>query len=732
MNYIKGKIGDTIYYNSDNGYLVALFRIKETNDENLKDHVNKSITITGNFVDYNTEESYLLYGDYVVHERYGKQYKVNNYEKQELTTEDAVIEFLSSSLIKGCGEKTAISIVDTLGVKAIDLIKDNYNNLLMVPGISESKAKKIYESIIKNSSSDDTLIALKKFGFSIKESTSIYQKYKDKTMMYLEENLYVFSDVIDFTKLDNLYLMNNLDATSIVRLNACIIESMKRLSNKFGDTYYYLEEINSTLQTEFRIYLASEELEVVLNRLESLGHVVRIDNQIYLTEYYMKEKDIVGALALINDYPKKEIKNFEALIDEVEYNAKVEYNSEQKDAIKKALENRITIISGGPGTGKTTIVNAIVKLYIKMNKLSLYDINTKIALLAPTGRASKKLSMSTGLGAMTLHRYLKWNKDTDDFGVNEYNRNHHKLIIVDEFSMIDINLFDALLKGIYSDVQLVIVGDSFQLPSVGPGLILNDLIESKKFEYIPLNRIYRQSNNSYIPYLAKEIKECDLSDDFLEKKDDYNFINTSSSAIKEFIKQICERSIEKGIKDNEIQILAPMYKGENGIDSLNVLLQNIFNPPSIDTKEIKYGDITYRINDKVLQLVNNPDCNVFNGDIGYIKQIIYKKNNKEKDKVLIDFEGNYVEYNKEDLSMIKHAYAITIHKSQGSEFAHVIMPISKNYSKMLYNKLLYTGVSRAKKSLVLIGEINSFVMAINNNYSKMRKTSLKELLYNTL
>ena len=284
--------------------------------------------------------------------------------------------------------------------------------------------------------------------------------------------------------------------------------------------------------------------------------------------------------------------------------------------------------------------------------------------------------------------------------------------------MIDIDLFNALLNGISPGVKLILVGDTFQLPSVGPGLVLDDLISSDYFNYIPLNQIYRQSDNSYIPYLAKEIKNNELSEEFLTKKDDYSFFQTKSNQIKDAIEQIIRISLSKKIDERSMQVLAPMYKGENGIDNLNNVLQSIYNPRSDDKNEINYLDVTYREGDKVLQLVNDLDNNVFNGDIGYIESI-------NGNKIEIDFEGNTVEYEKKNLKQIKHAYAITIHKSQGSEFEHVIMPISTSYFKMLYNKLVYTGVSRAKKTLTIVGDPMAFARAVANNYSANRKTSLK-------
>ena len=294
--------------------------------------------------------------------------------------------------------------------------------------------------------------------------------------------------------------------------------------------------------------------------------------------------------------------------------------------------------------------------------------------------------------------------------------------------MIDEYLFVSLLKGIPESSQIVFVGDTFQLPSVGAGLILNDLVTSQLFPYTSLDMIYRQSENSYIPILAKEIKEKNLSESFLEKKDDYNFLPCEAKNLKEMIRQIILRSQSKGLKAEDVQILAPMYKGENGIDNLNVLLQEIFNPYDKTKNEYKYFDVVYREKDKVLQLVNNPDCNVYNGDIGYIDSIKEVSNTYKHTEIVIDFDGNKVIYKTEDLQSIKHAYAMTIHKSQGSEFPHVILPVTKNYYKMLYNKLIYTGVSRAKKSLVIIGEKEAFMMSVYNDYATNRKTGLKEKL----
>ncbi len=728
MEYIRGKFKNMIF-ESDNGYKVGLFRIYETNQDEMKDMVNKTITFTGYFADINQDDYYKLNGKYVLNNKYGSQYQVSNYEREEPKGRDAVIEYLSSSLVKGCGEKTAEAIVDALGENALTLIKEDYTNLMKVPGISEVKANRIYKSIVKYNSTDESIVELKKLGFTINEALSIINKYGDSSLLMVKENIYSLIDIIDFTKLDKVFL-NLYSSESEERVLACIIESLKRLGFKNGDTYSTFEELFSNIRNEFKIFITEEEFEEYLNKLKKDKLIVIKNKKYFLKDIYDAEENIADNLIMIEQSSSIKVDHFDDLIAGVQLEYDVKYNVDQKKAIKNALENRVSIITGGPGTGKTTIINSIVKLYVRIHNLNYKDIINEIALLAPTGRAAKKMSDATGIPAMTIHRYLKWNKDKNEFQVNEYNKNFHKLIIIDETSMIDTSLFSSLLNGIGHNIQLVMVGDSNQLPSVGPGLILNDLIDSDLFTHTKLEQIYRQSNNSYIPILAKELKDRCISAEYREQRDDYNFLHATGLQIKEYVRKICEMSKEKGLNEDEIQVLAPMYKGENGIDNLNILLQSIFNPKDEEKKEVKVGDIIYREHDKVLQLVNDPDNNIFNGDIGYITKITTVLTPKKREVLTIDFDGNEVLYGREDLINIKHAYAITIHKSQGSEFAHVIMPISKSYYRMLYNKLIYTGVSRAKKSLIMIGEEESFLMAINNDYSNNRKTYLKNQLLN--
>lgn len=352
---------------------------------------------------------------------------------------------------------------------------------------------------------------------------------------------------------------------------------------------------------------------------------------------------------------------------------------------------------------------------------SYQDMEEEVALLAPTGRAAKRISEATLMPAQTIHRFLKWNKELNRFAVNEYAKSDVRFVIIDEASMVDTYLFDHLLKGLSVQTRIVLVGDANQLPSVGPGEVLKDTIESGEVTVVKLNELYRQGEDSNIISLAYDINRGVVNDSIFNQQPDLTFIPCDSMVVKENLMKYCI-SLKK--ERTDFQVLAPMYKTINGIDNLNLILQSVFNPKDSRKNEIIINGITFREDDKVIELSNMPEENIFNGDIGYIASI---KNGEHKE-VQIDFDGNVVKFTPSNFNKFKHAYAISIHKSQGSEFDTVIMPIVKSYNKMLYRKLIYTGVTRAKKKLVLIGEIDALDMAVQNNLSDERRTSLKEML----
>lgn len=728
-NYIKGNLQKIIFDNG-NGYVIATIKIKETNDDELNDYINKSMTFTGYFDTLNENSSYILYGNIINHPKYGMQYQVDSYEQVKPDDKDGVKEFLCSDLFSGIGEKLASSIVDILGDDALNRIIEDKNCLTLVPKLSIKKANQIYDTLIKYEESHKTIVYLTELGFTMHDALTIYNLYKNNTLREIEHNIYDIldkTDEISFPKVDSVALKQET-YEEINRVKSCIIYIMKSLIYKNGDTYLLLDDIKNNVQDYLQDYISDELFDDYLNELSIEGKVIIEDNKYYIVDIYKSEMFIVSKFKRILQKDEKEYKKIDNIISVLEKNNAFTYSDKQKEAIKMSLKNRITVITGGPGTGKTTIVKAIIEAYKSINKISDSEVEEKIASLAPTGRAAKRLSESTGLLSSTIHRFLKWNKENNEFGINEFNKVFHKLIIIDEASMIDINLFASLLKGLTDDIQIILVGDYNQLPSVGPGQVLKDIIESNVIPIIELDLLYRQDEESYIPILSNEIKN-NCVDNFLQPHDDYQFLKCNSDSIKSNLCHIAKQIIDKGYNYKNFQIMAPTYLGLNGIDILNKTLQDVFNPNDGSKKEYKSGNITYRENDKVLELVNMPDDNVFNGDIGIIEEIIPATISESKrEEMYINFDGNIIKYLPKDLNKIKHGYAISIHKSQGSEFDVVIIPLCMSYNRMLYRKLIYTGITRAKKKLILIGDPNAFIRGVQNNAEYKRKTNLKEKL----
>lgn len=733
--YIKGKYRRSIY-ESNKGYIIGQIKIKDTNEELLEDYVDKLITFTGYFADLNMDDEYIFYGDVINHPKYGIQYQVIESERVKPEDKDGIVEFLSSDLFPGIGEKIAIKIVDTLGLDALDKILEDKNNLKLVPKLADKKIDIIYNTLSKYEESHKIVVYLTELGFNMKDSLNIYNYYKSSTVMIIENNIFdIIDDIgdVSFLKVDEISKKLNFNFDDIRRIKACIIYIMNKLIFKTGNTYLEYNEIKLDVTSYLKFDINDEDFVNILDELRFEGKIVLEDDMYYLKDMYYAEIEITSKIKKLLDKEITKFKNFDDMLKQLEQLSNITYNLKQKEAIKKALENNILIINGGPGTGKTTIIKAITEMYQSINGFSFEELNERLALLAPTGRASKRMSEATNLPATTIHRFLKWDKESNRFNIDEYNKDYSKFVIIDEVSMIDINLLSSLFKGLTEDVKIVLVGDYNQLPSVGPGNILKDLIESDVIDKIELDTLYRQSEDSYINKLAIEIKNNELTS-YLDTKDDYTFLKCSGDTLKANLKKICEQVYEKGYDYKRMQLMAPMYMGENGIDNLNKELQNIFNPRSEEKSEITYGDVIFRENDKVLQLVNMPEENVFNGDIGIIKKIVPANSSEtKKNEIYVDFDGIIVKYLPNDFIKIKHGFIISIHKSQGSEFELVIIPICKSYNRMLYRKLIYTAVTRAKKKLILIGEEQAFLYSVSNNNEIMRKTNLKnrlEKMYN--
>ena len=722
MAYIKGIFIQDIYTNPSNGYTVGLIRVRESSDEEV---VNSVLTFTGTFDELKYRQVYLMNGNFVNHSKYGRQFQVDTYELVLPTDEEEIIEFLSSDLFP-IGEKTAEKIVKKLGKDTINIILNNPYVLDDIPRLTESKKEKIVETLNEYQATSNIVIELNKLGFSSKNSLAILKKYSTNSMKIIKENIYDLKDDIDipFDELDKIALNYGYELNDERRLEALTINVMNTLTFNNGDTYLYLDEMYEYI-AKLTDNMDKDTFEYILIKLSKFGKIKIDKDRYYLTEFYEAEYYIVDRIVKLNELKRRKLPRLEAKINALELLTGITYDESQREAIMKALNNNLTIITGGPGTGKTTIVRCIVKLLVELLNVK----PEKIALLAPTGRAARKLMETTGLPGSTIHKYLKWDKDANMFQINEYNPNKEEYIIVDESSMIDTILMESLLKGTLLSAKFIFVGDYYQLPSVSQGQVLKDLIDSGCIDTIKLNKLYRQSEDSYINNLAYEIKNKEITENFLSKYDDYNFITCRDEEVLETIKDIVRRAIDKGYTEKDIQVLAPIYKTINGIDSLNKVLQNIMNPKSSKKNEITSGETIYREGDKILQLVNDSDNYISNGDIGYIESIISAaKSKSKKNELVINFDGTRVTYTPKDFINITHGYAISVHKSQGGEFKMVIMPFSKSFKRMLYNKLVYTAVTRAKQSLILVGDPNSFIYGIKNDYIDLRKTTIKELL----
>lgn len=713
--YILGNIRKIIYESNNGPYKVGIFKVRETNDDEMSEYVNKVIGFTGNFAEVNPDVDYILYGRLVEHPKYGSQFEVLNYEIKAPSDLDSLVLYLSSGMFKGIGLKTAKRIVERFGTNTIITIKEAPEEIATVSGMTITKARRMHDKILENEYNQDLILKLNGYGFSVREAIDLITIYGSNLQNKIEENIYDLVEHITFDKLDIMFLKDN-DEMDKRRIEALILHNIYTTCYETGDTLVLKDELFIKMKRCFKGVFAVEEYLKYIDSLALKAKIVLFNEYVTLSDFYNTEKSILMDINRINDI-KNTIKldKIDTYISEYEKINSITFNNDQKEAIKGAILNNFFIITGGPGTGKTTIIKAIVMILKDILDLNHEDI----ALLAPTGRASKRMAESVGAPAYTIHKFLKWNKETESFLIDEYNKSQEKVVIVDESSMIDIFLFSSLLKGLKLNVKLILVGDANQLPSIGPGDLLNDLLHISTIKNKYLNTIYRVKEGSYITYLANDIKNRKHFDKFPTNYSDFKFIESSDDDIKKYLSEIVNKAVEKGIHSENFQVLAPMYKGLNGIDSLNCMMADIFNPNS---EKFVIGDKYYRVNDKVIQLVNDVDNNVYNGDIGYIRDIYYLD---KKMVVEIDYSGNIVEYKSGEFDKFNLAYAVSIHKSQGSEYANVVIILARSFNRMFYNKLIYTAVTRAKSSLIILGSIDSLNKSVLTNYGANRNTYLK-------
>ncbi|MBN9653781.1 ATP-dependent RecD-like DNA helicase [Halobacillus sp. GSS1] len=737
--YVKGELSRMIFHNESEHFSIASIHVKETNEA----FDEKSLVIKGHFSPLEEGETYLFYGEFKNHKKFGLQYEVDMYNRVLPETKDGIVLYLSSDLFHGIGKKTAERIVDELGEQAISRILENRDVLDAVPKLPKEKADQLYEALKEHQGFEHVMIHLSQYGFGLKLAQKIYEAFKDQTMAIIEEDPYqlVFHvDGFGFHRADEMAKMQNLSHDHPTRIRAACLYMMQK-SMSSGHVYLPTEEclvqVEQLLNQGSEPAITFEQLSEQMIHLGEERFVYIEDERVYLPTLYFAENGFCSHLERIQE---KEVEaahtqaDLMKIIGDLEEDEAMSYGEDQFNAIEKALHSKLMILTGGPGTGKTTVIKGIIHTYAELNDHSIdpgdYDSDKPFpfVLAAPTGRAAKRMTESTGLPASTIHRLLGWDGH-DSFERNQNNPLEGSVLIIDEFSMVDIWLANQLFRAIPDDMQVLLVGDEDQLPSVGPGQVLADLLASNTLPSVKLTEVYRQKEGSKIIQLAHEIKNDACTSATLEKDHDFNFIPAREHQLSDLVTNIVQKALDKGNELKDIQVLAPMYRTDVGIHKLNESIQQTINPKNKQKRDLKHFEVIYRKGDKVIQLVNQPEDGVYNGDIGEIVAIFRAEENVDGvEQVVIDFDGKEVVYPKKDLNSIMHAYCTSIHKSQGSEFSIVILPIVRSYRRMLRKNLIYTAITRSKQSLIICGDREAFLDGVRTTDTNTRYTQLKEKL----
>lgn len=738
---LKGQVEEFIYQNESNSYTIAVFT---TEDEEV-------ITIVGYLPFIAVGDTLKLQGKMVVHQEYGEQFKIETFEKLMPENAASLEKYLSSGTIKGIGPATAKKIIDKFGEETLSIFKFEPLRLSEIKGISKDRAYEIGEEFNEKWEVWQIVSFLETFGIGANNSKKVYDVLGVNAVEKIQENPYVLVDIvygINFNNIDRIAMQIGISMDSDYRIKSGIKYALLVASYN-GNTCVQKENLIKYVESVLEVSRERIEENLINLNASSEIHIVNQEEKevVFLEALYKAEKNIAERLIALRDSQNmKFIKNFEAEIKKHEDKMDIELSEKQFEAIKQINENNISIITGGPGTGKTTIIKCVIEIY-KSHK-------RKVVLCAPTGRAAKRMSETTGEEAKTIHRLLEIGKfEEDRLGSinNDVTPINADVIVVDEMSMVDVFLMNYLVKAIFLGTKIIFVGDPNQLPSVGPGSILKDLIDSKKFATEHLDKIFRQAAKSKIIVNAHNVNN---GISFIGKKDysedsenDFFYINESNQ--DKMLYQILSLSKDrlKNYGDYEffksIQVLTPTKKGKIGTKELNKKLQETLNPKTDEILEKNYGDIIFREGDRVMQIKNNYDIywekgstkdlktyeastGVFNGEIGRIVKIDY-----ETKQIEIEFDdGKIAWYAFSELDQLEHAYSITIHKAQGSEFDVVILAIPQSSNMLLTRNLLYTAITRAKKLIVVIGSKSLIEFMINNNDTKKRNTGLKEKLEN--
>lgn len=730
MIEIEGTVEHIVYKNEENGYTVA--KIK---------HNNENISIVGYTPFLNEGQRVRIQGEWVTHQSFGQQIKVESCEEVVPSTLEGIEKYLSSGLIPGVGPVTAKRIVEKFGKDSLDIMEMNPARLTEIEGIGEKKALAIAEEFQEQRELRQVMVFLQSYGISTSYGIKIFKKFGQGTVKIVKENPYSLCEEISgigFRTADKIARNLGVDLNSQPRIMAGI---KYILSGYTANGHTYMPKLLLLDESVKLLNVPAEDVEEALVHLvtskQIVGEKIEEDVGIYLTPLYFSELGAAKKLIELSFCKdEEESQSIFEEIEEFESENNIAFAPEQKSAISLGIKNGISIITGGPGTGKTTIIKCIIKIFEKRGM--------SIVLAAPTGRAAKRITETTGYEARTIHRLLEMQfipgESGPMFAVDESNPIEADVIIIDEASMIDIILMNSLLKAVAPGTKLIMVGDVDQLPSVGPGNVLRDIIESGTINVVRLDKIFRQADESLIAINAHLINSGQMPL-LNEREKDFFFIQKSkpNDILDEIIELVSKRlpAFKEGyVSMADIQVLSPMRKGETGIQNLNSKIQQILNPPSENKKEKQFRDVIFREGDKVMQIKNNysvewrttspgedlQGTGIFNGDIGYIKRLDLEN---QIATILFDDERE-VDYDFSNFDELQLAYAVTIHKSQGSEFKVIVIPVTFGPPMLMTRNLIYTGVTRAKNLVVLVGIRQALLSMINNDTIARRYSGLKD------
>ncbi len=706
MEHLRCVIERITYQNAENGYTVLKVAVKNYND---------LVTVVGTMPDTHVGSVLLLEGFWKTDAKYGRQFSVEKFEETLPATAYGIEKYLGSGLVKGVGPKFAQRIVQKFGKDTLDVIEQEPNRLLEVAGIGKVRVERIKRSWIDQKEIKNIMLFLQSHEVSTAHATKIYKTYGNDSIKVVEDNPYRLADDIwgiGFKTADTIAGKLGIDKTRFIRLRSGILYTLNKLAES-GHCYAVREQL---IETAMKLLEVEEaELEMTLDEMLRTEDLIRDEDAIYLPPFYFSETGCAKRILQLMTAERKVAMDAKTVMKKVVKDSEITYDEIQLEAINVAISSKVMVLTGGPGTGKTTTTLGIIRAY-KM-------AGCEIVLAAPTGRAAKRMSEATGMEAKTIHRLLEY-KPPEGYQKNEEKPLEGDVLILDECSMIDIMLMYNLLKAIPEYMTLIIVGDTDQLPSVGAGNLLKDMILSERIPVVRLTRIFRQAQGSRIIMNAHRINKGQNIDMRGGKESDFFFsAQETNEEVVDILVKYCTKNLPQYYHVNaltDIQVLTPMQRGVCGAANLNQVLQEAMNPSNVF---LRRGGTQFRLHDKVMQIRNDYDKEVFNGDIGMIRYV-----DMEEQELTVDFDGREVLYDISELDELVLAYATTIHKSQGSEYPIVVMPFTMSHYVMLQRNLLYTGVTRAKKILVLIGEKKAVYYAIQNETTTARNTRLAERL----